>query len=122
MKVIYVMSFHELESVNWTGRYKLLYDYMNGSNTQYICCRNVNKVGHFKPFDIRTLPTSLLLLLLLSVLLLSLLIIIIIIIIIIIFIIIIIIIIIVFFSLKFPTGVYFIGYHKRAAASIVRTL
>ena len=41
------MSVHELESVSWTGRYKLVYAYKNGKTIEYICCVKLNKVGHF---------------------------------------------------------------------------
>ena len=55
IKVTHVVFFHELESVNWTG-YKLVY--AKGYGYEYICCRDLNKVGQFKPFDIRTISAS----------------------------------------------------------------
>ena len=49
------MSFHVLESVNWTG-YKLVYG--KGVDYEYYCCRDLTKVGQFKSLDVRTITSS----------------------------------------------------------------
>ena len=49
------MSFHILESVNWDG-YKLVFG--TGYDYEYLCCRDLNRVGQFKSLDVRTIASS----------------------------------------------------------------
>ena len=55
IKVTYVVSFHELDSVNWNG-YRLIYSM--GVHQEYCCVLNLTKVGQFKPLDVRAKPAS----------------------------------------------------------------